>query len=100
MGIINADCDRIDLGGEKGFTKSNNSKECIVCHCRYSNHGLQYQNSVCNGCHDLMMLCLNLNGITIITVKNIDYRSIIYAISKSDTMNLLENSVLDDSECI
>ena len=44
-----------------------------------------------------MMLCLNLSDIAIITVQGVDYCRIIYGISKSDTIHLLENSVLDDS---
>ena len=42
------------------------------------------------------MLCLNISDIAIITVKNVDYRCIIYNISKSEAINLLENSVLKD----
>ena len=58
------------------------------------------QKSVCNGCHDLLMLCLNISEITIITAKGIDYRCIIYDINKSDAIRLLEISVLDDHEYI
>ena len=39
------------------------------------------------------MLCLNISGIAIITVKNVDYCCIIHNISKSGAINLLENSV-------
>ena len=39
---------------------------------------------------------LSLSDITIITVKGIDYWSTISDISKSDTTNLLENSVHND----
>ena len=40
---------------------------------------------------------LRLN-ITNIDVKNVDYDCIFYGICKSDPINLLENSVLDDRE--
>ena len=43
-----------------------------------------------------MMMCLNLSDIAIITVKSIDYRYILYNISKSDIIYLSENSMLDD----
>ena len=46
----------------------------MACHYWYFNHGFKFQNFICNGCHDLTMLCLNLSDIAIITVKNIDYR--------------------------
>ena len=80
----------IDVG------KSNNSKECIVCHFWFSNHGFKFQSSVCNDYHDLAMLCLNLSDIAIITAKSADYRCIIHGISKSGAIHLLEIFVLDD----
>ena len=54
------------------------------------------QDAVCNGCHDLTILCLNLSDIAVISVINVDYRRIIHNISKSEAINLLENSVLED----
>ena len=36
--------------------------------------------SICNGCHDLSMLCLNISNIAIITIKNVDYHCIIHNI--------------------
>ena len=64
------------------------------CHYRCFNHGFKFQNSICNACRDLGMLCLDFSNITIITVKDIDYRSIIHDISQSDTIHLSENSLL------
>ena len=60
------------------------------------NHGFKFQYSVCNGCLDLSMLCLNINDIAIIIVENVDYCCIMYNISKSEAINFLENSVLKD----
>ena len=67
-----------------------NSKERIVCHYWYLNHGCKFQTSVCNGCHDLTLLCLNLSDIVIITVKAVEYHCIICDISKCEATNLLE----------
>ena len=68
----------------------------MICHYWLFNHGFKFQDYVCNGCHDLRMVCLNLSDITIITVKNIDYRYIIHDISKSEVINLLEIAVLEN----
>ena len=65
-------------------------------HYWFFNHGLKFQDSVCNGCHDLTIVCLNISNITIITVKNIDCRCIIHSIRKSEAINLLETSMLED----
>ena len=45
------------------------------------------------------MLYLNTYDIVIITVKGVDYRSIIHEISKSEVIQFLENSVLEDRGC-
>ena len=68
----------------------------MICHYWFFNHGFKFQDYVCNGCHDLTMVCLNLSDITIITVKNIDYRYIIHDISKSEVIILLEIAVLEN----
>ena len=43
------------------------------------------------------MLCLNISNISITTDKNVDFRFIIHNIRKSEAINLLKNSVLEDS---
>ena len=87
---------RIDIGKEIDLAKSKSSKECMICHYWFFNHGFEFQDSICNGCHDLAMLSANISNIAIITVKNVDYCSIIHNISKSEATNLLKNSVLED----
>ena len=42
------------------------------------------------------MLSVNISDTAIITVKNVDFRCIIQKILKSEAINLLENSVLED----
>ena len=83
--------DSIDLREGMDLTKSNNSKERIVFHNWYFNHGFKFQSSVYNGCHDLTMLCLNLNDIAFITIKGVGYPLIIHDISESDLIFFLEN---------
>ena len=92
--------DRIDISEGTDLAKSNNSKECMICHYFFFNRRFEFQYSVCNGCHDLSILCLNISDIATITVKNVDYRCIIHNISKSEAINLLENPVLKDCGCI
>ena len=78
--------DRIDTSKGVDLAKSNNSKECMICHYWFFDHGVKFQDYLCNGCHDLSMLYLNISNIAIITVRNIDYR-IMYNISKSEATN-------------
>ena len=51
--------ERIDVA------KSNSSKECLVCHYCYFNHGFKFQKFVRNSCHDFLMLYLNISNLTI-----------------------------------
>ena len=80
--------DRIDISKEIDPAKSNDDTECMICHLWLCNHGFKRQDYVCNGCHDLTMLCLNISSIATITVKGVDYRCIIPDISKFDTRKL------------
>ena len=67
---------RIDLSKGTDPAKSINSKECMVYHYWFFNHGFKLQNFVCNGFHNLTILCLNISNIAIITVKDVDSRCI------------------------
>ena len=87
--------ERIGISKGSHFTKSNKSRECMICHYFFFNHGFKFQDYVCSSCHDLTMLSVNFSNIVIITVKNGDYSCIIYNISKSEALNLLKNSVLE-----
>ena len=88
--------DRVDLGEEIDVAKSTNSKEYMICYCWFFKHGFKFQDSACNGFHDLMMLSLNIRGIAVIAVKEVDYHCTIHGISKFEAIHLLENSLLDD----
>ena len=83
-----------DISKGTDLAKINKSKEGIICHYFFFNHGFKFQDSVCNGCHDLTMLGVNISDIAIITVKNVDYCCIIHNISKYEGINLLKRDVL------
>ena len=42
------------------------------------------------------MLCVNMSDIAIITVNNVGYRCIVHNFSKSEEINLLKSSVLEN----
>ena len=88
--------DRIDISEGIDHTKSNKSKACMICHNWIFNHRFKFQDSVCNGCHDLTMLSVDISDIAIITIKSVDYHCIIHNICKSEAINSLNNSVLED----
>ena len=55
------------------LVKSDNSKEYMICYYWLFNHRFKFQDYVCNGCHDLTTLCLNISDIVIITFKTVGY---------------------------
>ena len=69
------------------------SKKRIICHYLYFiDKGFSIQLAVCNGCHDIRMISIDLNSILII--NRIDCCCIINIITKSEVIKLLENDFL------
>ena len=89
--------DRIDVSEEIDSNKTSASKECDVCHYWYFlNYSFKFQLIVCNSCHDLLMMSINLSDISILNIKGPDYCCIISLISKNEAINLLQNSNLTE----
>ena len=76
--------------------KRNNSKECIVWDYWYVIHRFKFQNSVCNGCHDLKMLYFNISNFGIIVVKGVYYGCLIHIIKEFGAIFSLKYFVLDN----
>ena len=77
--------DKIDVFEEIDINKTSASKERDICH-----KGLKFQWYVCNGCHDVLMMSLNLDNIAILNINDTDYCCIINGISKIDALNPLK----------
>ena len=59
--------DRIEISEGTDVNKPSASKECNVCHCLYFlNSSFKFQPNVCNRCHDLLMMSINVSNITIL----------------------------------
>ena len=75
--------DRIDNSKGINVNKISASKECEVCNYFYFlNYSFQVQLNVCNRCHDLLMMSVNLIDTTFLNIKGSDYRCIISLINK------------------
>ena len=53
-----------------------------------------FQPNVCNRCHDLLTMSINFSDITILNNNGSDYYCIISRISKSEAINLMQNTDL------
>ena len=90
--------DRIDVSEGIDVYKTSTSKDCDSCHYWYFlNKGFKFQLSVCNRCHDLLMMSMNLSDIAILNIKGSDYRCIIGGISKNEAINLIKNIYFTES---
>ena len=79
---------RIDSSEGIDVNKTSASKECDVCHYWYFlNYSFKFEPSVCNKCHDLLMMPMNLSDIAISKIKGSDYCCIISLISKNEAIN-------------
>ena len=84
--------DRVDVSEGIDINKTHESKkECNVSHywC-FLSKGFKFQPNVCNECHDLLMISMNLSDIAILNIKSAHYCCIISGINKSEAMNLMQ----------
>ena len=89
--------DQIDVSKGIAFNKSNASKECIICHYWYFlNKGFRFQSTVCDGCHDISMIFIDINSVVILNIHGVDYFCIIVGITKSEAKNLLRDVDLSE----
>ena len=89
--------ERIDVSEGIDVNKTSASKECDICHCWYFlNHSFKFQPNVCNRCHDLLMMSVNLSDIAVLNIKGSDNRCIISLITKNEAINLMQNADLTE----
>ena len=85
--------DRIDVNVGIDVNKTNELKECDICHYWYFlKKKFKFQPNFCNRCHDSLMMSVNLSDIAILNIKSSNYRYIISGISKNEVTNLMQKS--------
>ena len=82
--------DRIEVSEGTIVNKTSESKEGDICRYWYF-----FQLCVCNGCHNVLMISMNLSNTAVLSINCADYRCIISGISKSETVNLLQKADLN-----
>ena len=89
---------KIDVSEGIDTNKTSASKECMLCHYWYfKDVGFKFEPHVCNKCHDVLMTAYELKNIAILNVKGVDFRCILWGISRDEAVNRLNNSVLEDT---
>ena len=86
---------RIDVSERIDIKQASALKECDICHYWYFlNYSFKFQPNVCNRCHSLLMMSVNLSDIAILNIKGSDYCCIISLINKNEAKNFLKNADL------
>ena len=75
--------ERVDISEGIDIIKSNKSKECMICHF-WCFKDVGYKK-----CHDISMIAYELENIAILNVKGVDYRCVLWNMTKNDAINML-----------
>ena len=93
--------DRIDISVGIGMNKTNESRECDICHYwHFLDKNFNYEKYLGNGCHDLMQKAMKFNDAVIVSIKGNDYRIHFWYMSRNDAIVLMTNSNLKDNNGI
>ena len=75
--------------------KTSALKDCDICHYWYFLiYSFKLQPDVCNRCHDLLIISINLSDVAILNTKSSDYCCIISLISKNEAIKLMQDANL------
>ena len=92
---------RIDVSEEIDVDRTNKSKECMLCHFWYFRDVCyKFQLYHCNACHAVSAMAYELKNIAILSAKGVDYRCILWNISRDETVNKLNNYVLGHKDVL
>ena len=74
------------------INKTSASKGCILCYYwNFLDKRFKFQPDICNWCHDVLMISMNLSNIAIPIIYDVACHCIINTASKSEAMSLLNN---------
>ena len=87
---------KIDVSEGIDVNKTGASKECELCHyCFFKDIGFKFEEHVCKRCHDLLTMAYSLKNLAL-SAKGTTFRCLLMGISKSETLEKLNNSVTYD----
>ena len=88
--------EKIDVSEGIDTNKTSASKECMLCHYWYFKDVWFKFEHVCNKCHNVLMTAYELKNMATLNVKGVNFRCILWSISRDEVINRLNNSVLDN----
>ena len=83
---------RIDISEEIDVDKTNESKECMLCHYWYFlNKNFSYGPYLCDCCYNIMQKSIDTKNIAIVHVRKNAYRIYFLDMSKYEAKKLMIN---------
>ena len=76
--------DKIDISEEIDVNKKIKRVPYLSQLVFFLNKVFKFQTNVCNRCHDLLMMSMNLRDTAILNIKSADYCCIVSGISKNE----------------
>ena len=87
--------DRIDTSERIDVDKTNESRECKLCHYWYFlNKNFSYEPYLCDGCYNIMQKSIDSKNIATVHVKKNAYRIYFLDMNKREAKILMINSNL------
>ena len=88
---------KIDVSEGIDTNKISASKGYMLCHYwHFKDVRFKFEPHVCSKCRDILMTAYELKNIAISNVKGVDFRCILWGISRGGAVNRLNNFVLND----
>ena len=78
--------------------QANQKSAILVTIGIFLDKGFKFQPDVCKGCHDVLMISMNLSDFAILNIKSADYCCIVSGISNSEAVNLLQKADLKEKK--
>ena len=73
--------EKIDVAEGIDTNKTSASKEYMLCHYWYfKDVGFKFEPHVCTKCHDVLMTAYELKTTTILNLKGVDFRCILWVL--------------------
>ena len=89
--------EKIDVSEGIDTNKTSKPKECMLCHYWYfEDVWFKFEWHVCKKFYDALVTAYELKNIAILNVKVLDFRCVLWGISRDEAVNRLNNPVLQD----
>ena len=85
---------KIKIISDDDLTLEMHQRSVLFCTIHIFRYRIEFQSSVCNGCHVVLMISIELNSIPVSNINNIGYHCVIYEISKIEAIFFIKKILI------